>query len=96
MNNELIIISEYCVRSQIEPEFIFNLQEAGLIELLEQDDEFYIETSQLRNLERYTRWHYELSINVEGIDVIQNLMNRIDEMQDEITRLKSMLKLIDL
>lgn len=96
MNNELIIISEYCVHSQIEPEFIFNLQEAGLIELLEQDNEFYIETSQLRDLERYTRWHYELSINVEGIDVIQNLMNRIDEMQDEITRLKSMLKLIDL
>lgn len=95
MNTELIIISEYCSYSQIEPEFIFNLQEVGLIELLEQDDEFYITTSQLKDLERYTRWHYDLSINAEGIDVIQNLMNRIEELQGEVNRLKAISKLLD-
>lgn len=88
MDTELIIITEYCTYNQAEPEFIFGLQEVGLIDLLERDNQFYIYSSQLRELERYTRWHYELSVNVEGIDVIQNLMNRIEEMEKEIVHLK--------
>lgn len=95
MDTELIIISEYCSHSQIDPQFIFNLQEVGLIELIQQDNEYYIYSSQLRDLERYTRWHYELSINVEGIDVVQNLMNRMEEMEKEITYLKERIRLIE-
>lgn len=95
MDTELIIITEYCSHNQIEPDFLFSLQEVGLIELLEQEEQFYISTSQLRDVERYTRWHYELSINVEGIDVVQNLMNRIEEMEGEIASLKEKVKLLD-
>ncbi len=95
MDTELIIITEYCSHNQIEPDFLFGLQEVGLIELLEQEEQFYISTSQLRDVERYTRWHYELSINVEGIDVVQNLMNRIEEMEGEIASLKEKVKLLD-
>lgn len=95
MNTEYIIISEYCTHSQIEPEFIISLQEVGLIELMEQDNELYIETSRLRDLERYTRWHYDLQINAEGIDVIQNLMNQIDDMKSEISRLRELVRLME-
>lgn len=95
MDTELIIISDYCSHCQIEPEFLFSLQEVGLIELLEQEEQFYINTSQLRDLERYTRWHYELSINVEGIDVVQNLMDRIKEMESEISSLREKMKLLN-
>ena len=34
MQNELIIISEYCDKCHIEPSFIEMLQEAGLIDIL--------------------------------------------------------------
>lgn len=94
MNTELIIISEYCSHSHVEPEFIFSLQEVGLIELVSQNDEYYIYTSQLRDLERYTTWYYELSVNAEGIDVIQNLMHRIEELQSEIAQLKEQNRLL--
>ena len=96
MDTELIIINEYCSHSQIDPEFLFSLQEVGLIELLKRDSDYYLQTSQLRDLERYTRWHYELSINVEGIDVIQNLMAQIEDMQEEINRLKEIIRLVNL
>lgn len=94
MNTELIIISEYCNHSRVEPEFIFSLQEVGLIELVNEDNNYYINTSQLRDLERYTTWYYELSVNAEGIDVIQNLMNRIEELQNEIAHLKERNRLL--
>lgn len=95
MNTELIIISEYCSRSQVDPEFLFSLEEVGLIDFMKRDDDLYVYASQLSDLDRYVRWHYELSINAEGIDVVQNLMNRIDGMQREIARLKEVVRLLE-
>lgn len=95
MKSEYIIVKEYCTYNRIEPDFIVQLEDEGLIEINSFDDEEYIHISQLKNLEQYTRWHYELSVNIAGIDVMQNLLNKISEMQDEINRLKQQIRLID-
>lgn len=95
MNSELIIIHEYCIQNQVEPDFIVQLENEGLIQISIVDNEQYIHISQLRHLDQYVRWYYDLSINVAGIDVIQNLLDKIDTMQDEILRLKEQLRLID-
>ncbi|WP_165023942.1 MULTISPECIES: chaperone modulator CbpM [unclassified Dysgonomonas] len=95
MKSELIIISEYCIQSQIEPDFIIQLEDEGLIEISIIDDERYIHISQLKSLEQYARWYYDLSINMAGIDVIHNLLDKIDNMQEEIRRLKEQIRLID-
>lgn len=95
MNTDLIIIREYCIQSRIEPDFIVRLIEEGLIEVTVVDDEDYIHSSQLKDLEQYARWYYDLSINVEGIDVIRNLLNRMSEMRGEISLLRKQLQLLD-
>lgn len=95
MNPEYIIIREYCIQSRIEPDFLVQLINEGLIEITVIDNESYIHVSQLRHLEQYTRWYYDLSINVEGIDVIRNLLDKMHSMQGEIAKLKQQLKLID-
>lgn len=95
MNTELIIIREYCIHNRIEFSFIEQLQDEGLIEIIVIDDESYITTAQLQRLEQYVRWHYDLSINVEGIDVIRNLLDRMDDMQKEINMLRQQIRLID-
>jgi hypothetical protein len=95
MNTELIIIKEYCIRNQIEPEFIIQLENEGLIQINIIENERYIHVSQMKLLDQYIRWHYDLAINIEGIDVIQNLLYRIDDMQKEILRLRERLRLID-
>lgn len=95
MDTELIVITEYCIQNQVEPEFIVQLENEGLIRISEVDNERYIHISQLKHLDQYVRWYYDLSINIEGIDVIQNLLDRMDEMQEEILRLRERLRLID-
>ena len=55
MQNELIIVSEYCHKCQIEPSFIDLLQEEGLIEIRTEGDEHYLLVSQLPEVERYSR-----------------------------------------
>ena len=58
MQTELIIVSEYCHKCQIEPSFIDLLQEEGLIEIRTEGDEHYLLVSQLPEVERYSRMYY--------------------------------------
>lgn len=95
MTSELIIIKEYCIQNQVEPDFIIQLENEGLIQVSIVEEERYIHISQLKHLDQYVRWYYDLSINVAGIDVIQNLLDKIDDMQEEIHRLKEQIRLID-
>lgn len=95
MTSELIIIQEYCIQNQVEPDFIVQLENEGLIQVSIVGNERYIYISQLKYLDQYVRWYYDLSINVAGIDVIRNLLDKIDDMQEEIHRLKEQLRLID-
>lgn len=92
MQADLIIVSEYCRQSRIEPTFVTLLEEYGLIELDLVDGEQYLQTSQLRDVEIYSRMYYDLSINMEGIDVIHHLLGRIDNLHHEIAVLKNRLK----
>ena len=62
MQNELIIISEYCDKCHIEPSFIEMLQEGGLIDIRTEDGERCLLFSQLPDVERYSRMYYDLSI----------------------------------
>lgn len=93
MQNELIIVSEYCRKCHIESSFIDLLQEGGLIELRTEGGERYLSYTQLPELERYSRLYYDLSINIEGIDAIHHLLQRMDEMQRELHELRSQLRL---
>lgn len=89
MRTDLIIVSDYCQKCHIEPSFIISLEEGGLIEVVVMENEKYLQIDQLRDLEKYARMYYDLSINIEGIDVIRHLLSRMETMQQEISFLKN-------
>ena len=62
MQNELIIVSEYCDKCHIEPSFIEMLQEIGLIDIRTEGGERCLQFAQLPDVERYSRMYYDLSI----------------------------------
>ena len=39
--------------------------------------------------------HYDLDINLEGIEVINNLLSRVNNLQEELMLLKSKLKIYE-
>ena len=92
MQDELIIVSEYCDKCHIEPSFIDLLQDNGLIDILIEDGKRCLPFSELPDIERYSRLYYDLSINVEGIDVIHRLLQQIEEMEAEIQYLRNQLR----
>ncbi|MCM0344015.1 chaperone modulator CbpM [Bacteroides fragilis] len=91
MQTELIIVSEYCHKCHIEPSFIDLLEEGGLIEVRIEGGEHYLLASHLPDVERYSRMYYDLSINMEGIDAIHHLLERMELMRREISTLRNQL-----
>lgn len=93
MKIEKITISDYCNHYKIESSFIEILDEMGIVELQHENDKVYIDLEYFNYLERCRQLHYELHINLEGIDVILNLLDKQNKLQTEIQSLKNRLKL---
>lgn len=94
-NEHLISAVDFCNNHNIEITFIRSLNESGLIEIVQVEESTYIEESQLVQLERIVRFYYDLGINLEGIETIMHLLNRVNDMQDEITGLRNRLRLYE-
>lgn len=92
----LIAIDEFCALQDIENSFISALQQNGLIEITTVKEEEYIDPDQLLLLEKIVRLYYELDINIEGIETINYLLQRIENMHNEIIRLRNQLLLYEL
>ena len=95
MQTDLVIVSEYCQKWHIGPSFIILLEEGGLIDINITDGERYLFSSQLRDLEQYTRMYYDLSINIEGIEAIHHMLDRMRNLQAEIQSLRNRLHLYE-
>jgi hypothetical protein len=92
---KLIPASEFCSNHNIEVSFIRSLQETGLIEITTIEETVYLQASQLQELERIVHLYFELDINLEGIETINHLLQRINNMQEEIMSLRNRLRLYD-
>ncbi|MBV9988633.1 MAG: chaperone modulator CbpM [Chitinophagaceae bacterium] len=91
-----IPIDLLCRQHGIEVSFFSSLQEYGLIETVTVNETQCIGITQLPEAEKLVRLHEELGINLEGIDVVRNLLERIHEMQNEILALKNRLRLYEM
>ncbi|MBS1934444.1 MAG: MerR family transcriptional regulator [Bacteroidetes bacterium] len=88
----LIALQDFCISHQLDFSFIESLQQYGLIEITTIEQSTFIRDSELSKLEQITRLH-DLDINLEGIEAITNLLEHVEKMQHEITRLKNKLSL---
>lgn len=92
MNEQnLIAIEEICIHHNIEVSFIHSLQKTGLVKVIRVKEALFIEDEQLPYLEKYIDFHYTLGINLEGIETINHLLQRMDALQKEVAQLKNKL-----
>ena len=93
MDQEYILITDFCTSHNIETHFVLELYEYGLVDVVVKENTHYLPIQQLPKAEKILRLHSDLDINLEGIAVITRLLNRMEKMQNEITRLKNKLDL---
>lgn len=95
MDKELILLEEYCMHCGVDNSFINYLNELGLIDIIESEHQLFIKDEQLNDLEKFVEWHYDLDISPAGIDAIQHLLLRMNDMQQEISMLKKKLSMFE-
>ena len=87
-----ISVQQICIHYNIPISFVKALSEFELVEIMTIREIQYISTTQIRNIEKMIRWHYELHINMEGLDVVNNLLKQVESLQEEIISLDNRLK----
>ncbi|HTD99126.1 MAG TPA: chaperone modulator CbpM [Mucilaginibacter sp.] len=88
----LISTQDFCTWHQVEYIFIASLHDAGLVEITVIDQAEYIPETELQKLERMTRLHHDLDINIAGIEAITHLLERVEGIQEEMRTLKNRLR----
>ncbi|GAB3335596.1 chaperone modulator CbpM [Larkinella ripae] len=86
---DVILVDDYCLKYNIEHTFVSSLEEYGLIELVVVEEQKCIPFHQLQSVEKFSNLYYELNINIDGLDAIHHLLDRIEAMKAEIRRLKN-------
>jgi hypothetical protein len=89
---DMIPADEFCVHHEIEITFVQTLRRQGMLETVVMGDQLFIPVSELGHLEKIIHLHFELGINIEGIETITHLLDRITAMQEHITMLNNRLK----
>lgn len=67
----------------IEIHFLDSLEESGLLQTFQEDDVKYIRYEELSNLERFATWHYDLEVNLPGLEIIHQLLIKMEHLQQE-------------
>jgi hypothetical protein len=84
MNENLIRIEQFCLHHGIEVNFISALKDYGMVEIIAIEEKQYFSLEQLPSVEKIIRLHHDLEINLEGIDVIMNLLSQIDDFKNQL------------
>ena len=88
----LISIQQFCTQYEIPVTFINALHEYELIEIIVTKDKNYLKEAQIDKIEKMIRLNYDIEINLEGIHVIDHLLDRLENLQSQITTLNNKLK----
>jgi chaperone modulatory protein CbpM len=92
---EKIPASEFCIHHHIEESFLYSLRDSGLIEIDIIEEKVFVPENQLTQLEKIVRLYYDMDINLEGIETITYLLQRMNEMQRQIVRLNNRLSIYE-
>ena len=94
-NEEMVAAQEFCISHSVEMSFLYSLSEAGLLEIITMEETVFIKQDHLPELEKWVRLHYDMDINLEGIETIHHLLQQIRTMQEEMKTLKNRLNLYE-
>lgn len=91
-DEELISLNAFCTQHNIEVSFVIQLQQSGLIQTQVREKSIFIPAGTLPTLEKIIRLHYELDINLEGVETILHMLDRMDAMRSQMIALQNRLR----
>ncbi len=94
-SEDLIVVEVFCTICEVERTLMDEFEEFGLVEIIQNNGLKYIHINQLPQVQKIIKFHNELNINKEGIEVVLNLLDRLNEKNAKIKYLQDKLKLYE-
>jgi hypothetical protein len=91
ITRELIPAIEFCLHHNIEVSFIESLSQSGLIHVTRHEQQVFVPIDELKKLETYVVLYRELDINLEGIETVAHLLQKIEILQQHVQKLNNRL-----
>jgi hypothetical protein len=95
MKTEFIAIDELCRHYEVDRCLLIEMKEIGIIEVVSVSGSDCIRLEQVTKLEKTLRLQEDLNLNLEGIDVVFNLLQQIDDLNAELLELRNRLRLYE-
>lgn len=92
---DFILTDEICRYYRVEEKFILALHDSELIHLETKERKYYLPLAEIKEFEKMRRLHYEMNINIEGLEAIQNLLETVRRLQHEKRSLENRLRLFE-
>lgn len=94
-NEKLILINLLCKQYEVESSLFSDLHELGIIKIQIIEDLYFIHEEEISIVEKVIRIHRDLNINLEGIDAVLNLLEKISDLQKELNTVRNRLLLYE-
>lgn len=78
----------------IEITFFDELADSGLLNIQTENEIRYLMYEDLPNFERFTNWHYDLDINLPGLEVIHDMLKKLEDLRQKNRELMNRLSLV--
>lgn len=92
---EFIPIDDLCMHYEIESSFFTQLSNMGVLEIKTVQSVHCIPHEKISEIEKIIRLHRDLDLNVEGIDTVLNLLEKIESLQEELVKTKNRLRIYE-
>ena len=92
---DFIPVGQLCELYDLEFAFFEELGEIGLVDFDFHQGQQCIRHDSRQLVERIIRIHRDLHVNLEGIDVVLNMLRRQEELEGELIRLTNKLRRYD-
>jgi len=83
-----IEVTHLCKQYKVTEQLFSQLNDTGLIHVTVVEERPCVHSNSIHKVDKIMRLHQELNINPEGIDVILNLLERVENLTQEVNHLK--------
>jgi chaperone modulatory protein CbpM len=91
----LITTTDLCTYYNVKHTFISSLEDAGLLHITIVNETAYIPQDELQRLEKIIHLHHDLEINIAGIEAITHLLERVEQMHEDMRMLRNRLRMYE-
>lgn len=83
--------SDFCGYHRLDIDFVYRLEQRGLIEIVRVAETSFLQTDQLGHLEKLVRLHRDLAVHTDDLDIVSHLLDQLEGLQGELTQLRNRL-----